>query len=189
MNLDSALRHMRDPKRRRYIWADAICINQKDTEEKNKQVAQMAEVYKVATQTVIFLGEPNEETDKIMVALCSNPSSANADLPYESLLRRPWFSRVWIYQELVLSRDPWIQCGQHKIRWEKFYALTKQRTATDKNDRSWDSFLHMTRGRNRWREMQTSTESPTPASRILLDTLLARRGMASSILEICFLRT
>jgi hypothetical protein len=36
LNLDSALRYMRDPKRKRYIWADAICINQKDTEEKNK---------------------------------------------------------------------------------------------------------------------------------------------------------
>lgn len=137
----------------------------------------MAEVYKVVTQTVIFLGEPTEETDKIMIALCSDQSSTSADLPYESLLSRPWFSRVWIYQELVLSRDPWIQCGQHKIRWEKLYALTKERTATKKGLRSWDSFLHMTKGRKRWRQMQTSAESPTPAARILLDTLIVRRGM------------
>lgn len=33
-NLDSALRHIRDPKRSRLIWADAVCINQSDIDEK-----------------------------------------------------------------------------------------------------------------------------------------------------------
>ncbi|TPX12500.1 uncharacterized protein E0L32_006912 [Thyridium curvatum] len=33
------------------------------------------------------------------------------------LLRRPWFHRVWIYQELVLSRQPWVQCGQQRVWW------------------------------------------------------------------------
>ena len=39
-SLDTALRHLRDPSRERRIWADAICINQNDFEERNQQVRQ-----------------------------------------------------------------------------------------------------------------------------------------------------
>jgi hypothetical protein len=34
---------------------------------------------------------------------------AIARLDRDHLLRRPWFSQVWVFQELVLSKDPWIQ--------------------------------------------------------------------------------
>jgi hypothetical protein len=47
-SLDTALRHLRDPSRTRRIWADAICINQNDFEERNQQVRQMASVYAIA---------------------------------------------------------------------------------------------------------------------------------------------
>jgi hypothetical protein len=35
----------------------------------------------------------------------------------DDLLGRPWFNRVWVFQELVLSRDPWVQCGGVRVRW------------------------------------------------------------------------
>jgi hypothetical protein len=28
-----------------------------------------------------------------------------------------WFTRIWIFQELLLSSDPWIQCGKQRLRW------------------------------------------------------------------------
>ena len=45
VNLEPALRHLRDPGRRRMVWADALCIDQSNDEEKNQQVAQMSKVY------------------------------------------------------------------------------------------------------------------------------------------------
>lgn len=63
INLDSALRHMRDPTRSRRIWADAVCIDQNDCEEKGNQVAQMFQVYKIAQHTIIYLGESTPEID------------------------------------------------------------------------------------------------------------------------------
>ena len=62
-NLDSALRHMRDPSRYRKIWADAICINQKDDYQKSQQVLQKAEVYRTAQVTIIYLGEGSFNAD------------------------------------------------------------------------------------------------------------------------------
>jgi hypothetical protein len=38
------------------IWIDAICINQKDDEEKGVQVAKMGDVYRKATKVVVWLG-------------------------------------------------------------------------------------------------------------------------------------
>jgi hypothetical protein len=35
------------------IWIDAICINQKDDEEKGVQVAKMEDVYRKATKVVV----------------------------------------------------------------------------------------------------------------------------------------
>ena len=34
------------------------------------------------------------------------------------LLQRSWFSRVWVFQDLMLSRDPWVQCGRLRLRWD-----------------------------------------------------------------------
>jgi len=37
-----------------------------------------------------------------------------------AILTRPWFTRTWVLQELVLSQDPWIQIGSTRIRWDRF---------------------------------------------------------------------
>lgn len=36
-----------------------------------------------------------------------------------------WFDRVWVLQEFVLSRDPWIQVGKYRTRWETFHLSTQ----------------------------------------------------------------
>lgn len=124
-SLDSALRHLRDTTRKRQIWADAICINQNDIGERNQQVNQMGSVYATADHTVIYLGEGTAGTDRMLqnihnevpIPIRRLESDASA---LEFLLMRPWFKRVWVLQELVLSRDPWIQCGAYLVRWNDF---------------------------------------------------------------------
>lgn len=70
-SLHNALRNLRDcndvqPKT---FWADQICINQVDNEEKSHQVAQMDQVYKCAKRVVTYLG-PGEEGDNEALDLC-----------------------------------------------------------------------------------------------------------------------
>lgn len=41
----------------RWVWIDAICINQADTEEKNSQVAMMGRIYRQSQNVCVWLGE------------------------------------------------------------------------------------------------------------------------------------
>ena len=44
------------------LWADAVCINQKDNIEKGHQVAMMNEIYKRTGQVLIWLDAGDQET-------------------------------------------------------------------------------------------------------------------------------
>lgn len=59
-NLAIALRYLRLPDKPRRIWIDALCINQKDTSERNSQVAMMGGIYASAKPVLIWLGESSE---------------------------------------------------------------------------------------------------------------------------------
>lgn len=48
------------------LWADSICINQKDVEEKTRQVNMMGEIYSLADTIFLWLGLGSESTDAAM---------------------------------------------------------------------------------------------------------------------------
>jgi hypothetical protein len=58
-NLEGFLRHVRRPFDSIELWADAICINQQDLEEKAQQVKMMGEIFRRSSSTYIWLGVPN----------------------------------------------------------------------------------------------------------------------------------
>lgn len=56
VNLHLALHQLRNETSSRVIWADAVCINQSDVEERSEQVALMGEIFRRAYQVVVWLG-------------------------------------------------------------------------------------------------------------------------------------
>ncbi|KAF4232490.1 hypothetical protein CNMCM6457_004816 [Aspergillus fumigatiaffinis] len=62
LNLDIALRHLRLPHAHRRLWVDAICINQEDLRERERQVGYMRLVYKHAVAVIAWLGPGMPET-------------------------------------------------------------------------------------------------------------------------------
>jgi hypothetical protein len=62
-NLHSALRYLRLRVQVRRLWIDAICINQHDLDERGNQVAIMAKIFNMASQTLIWLGEDSDTRD------------------------------------------------------------------------------------------------------------------------------
>ncbi|KAF4457147.1 hypothetical protein FALBO_15265 [Fusarium albosuccineum] len=54
-SLRIALRHLRQ-RGELVVWADAVCINQKDNAEKSNQVLLMGDIYKKASRVVVELG-------------------------------------------------------------------------------------------------------------------------------------
>ncbi|KAF2660329.1 heterokaryon incompatibility, partial [Lophiostoma macrostomum CBS 122681] len=65
-NLHSALQHLRRSLGKFTIWVDAICIKQENSEEKQKQIPLMSEIYSRAEYVYIWLGEGTARTDRAM---------------------------------------------------------------------------------------------------------------------------
>jgi hypothetical protein len=68
-NLVVALRHLRQKKKLRRMWIDALCINQSDVEEKNIQVATMGRIYKSADRVISWLGPAHDNSDDAIALL------------------------------------------------------------------------------------------------------------------------
>ncbi|RDW58421.1 hypothetical protein BP5796_12351 [Coleophoma crateriformis] len=125
------------------IWADAVCINQNDFDEKNTQVPLMGRIYAQAKRVFIFLGEesrftsPAIEFAKLLWTQASEFQEANKDLGTPEVLRkmpvpgendprwralvhflsRPWFHRCWIIQEFSMCPDRTFLWGNHAFQW------------------------------------------------------------------------
>jgi hypothetical protein len=56
-NLYLGLRQLRDKWGSVRLWVDAICINQKDNDERTSQVGMMRKIYERSTEAIIWLGE------------------------------------------------------------------------------------------------------------------------------------
>jgi hypothetical protein len=56
-NCLDALKALRRRNKARFMWIDAICINQNDLEERSSQVRLMARIFASASSTIIYLGQ------------------------------------------------------------------------------------------------------------------------------------
>jgi hypothetical protein len=65
-NCVAALRRIRSKFRKCILWIDSICIDQSSTEERNHQVALMGDVYSMASEVIIWLGEKTPYSDFAM---------------------------------------------------------------------------------------------------------------------------
>lgn len=70
-NLYYALHHLRQPNESRYLWIDAICINQQDLDERSQQVGFMRQIYNQASHVVVWLG-PEADNSLVGMLLAKN---------------------------------------------------------------------------------------------------------------------
>jgi hypothetical protein len=145
-NLLLALSHLRHIDRPRTLWVDAISINQDDVDERNTQVLLMRDIFHKSQRTVVWLGEESQNsTAAIHLVRCLARTSQNPlrkgqkcpawyhgvnNLPplysemwraLSTLLRRPWFYRAWIVQEVAVSRDTEVRCGEDSVSWNELH--------------------------------------------------------------------
>ncbi|KAK0750187.1 heterokaryon incompatibility protein-domain-containing protein [Schizothecium vesticola] len=142
-NLHSALYHLRDHLADTILWIDAICIDQNNNNEKGTQVGRMGEIYSRARHTVIWLGD-TDLLSRAGLRACwafAARSRADASTPESSLpsgapwwdpwkilppflvlllLRRLYFSRIWVVQEAALGKNLQVACGVERISWTDF---------------------------------------------------------------------
>lgn len=111
-NLDASLRQVRRPDQARALWADSICINQKDNEEKGYQVALMGQIYETSSCTMVCLGVGQrlaEAEHARNVAMLVN----KVNEVYERVLNDPELSEAWNSFPQVEPTDPLVT----DIKW------------------------------------------------------------------------
>ncbi|KAK0735149.1 heterokaryon incompatibility protein-domain-containing protein, partial [Lasiosphaeria miniovina] len=134
-NCHSALRRLRLPDSQRALWVDAVCINQDDISERNAQVALMGGIYRDATRVVVDVGETSDSSDAAIdfIARYSRDPGTGTILfnmtgglgirsAIGDFYRRPWFTRVWVLQEVFMARRETAQllCGDRLVDWAVF---------------------------------------------------------------------
>ncbi len=55
----------------KYIWIDAICVDQDNVSERNAQVAMMAEIFQAAQSVIVWLGPEDEYTEDALTVINS----------------------------------------------------------------------------------------------------------------------
>ncbi|KAI9692498.1 MAG: hypothetical protein M1822_006729 [Bathelium mastoideum] len=141
-NLCSALTRLRLPSKKLHLWIDAVCINQDDDVEKSSQISQMAIIYSKAQNVRIWLGESDslqcsedgmQFVDKIVdlnlldrlvrrhpTDHFSNTKTARSWVAFANVLKRSWFRRRWIVQEVAFAERASVQCGAVEKNWSDF---------------------------------------------------------------------
>ncbi|KAF4637824.1 hypothetical protein G7Y89_g241 [Cudoniella acicularis] len=133
-NLEAALRALRHLPENQAgnvkFWVDYLCINQKDTEEKNHQVKLMRSVYGNCLAVISWLGpQADDSVAAIKLLWQMDVETYTGDRPnikallssqsWQSLLvflSRNYWQRLWIIQELVLNNNlSLFICGNEAI--------------------------------------------------------------------------
>lgn len=126
------------------MWCDALCINQKDVEERNVQVQQMGKIYEEANIVRVWLGPDGDQSNGILE--CFERNRDDPELWYAGrfgqarretfwacfakLCDRDYWKRTWIVQEFLLAQDIQILCGSKAIPWKAFdHVARKSRNA------------------------------------------------------------
>jgi hypothetical protein len=142
-NLELALENLRSVSEQRSLWIDAICIDQGNLQERNRQVALMRDIYRAAKRVLIWLGESKDDSDlafdmidklstdvrdldqasfdSFSIRVAIPPITEIPDETMEALTDifscRSWWSRIWVIQEVVSARDALIICGEKSLSW------------------------------------------------------------------------
>ena len=122
------LKSLRRIDRSRALWIDYLCINLSDSDEKNRQVSIIPEIFRNATNVCIWLGESDEESTRAMQFAehvtrlgyhgDEEMLTARNWRTFNSLISRPWFWRRWVIQEVAYARRATVVCGRHRIEFE-----------------------------------------------------------------------
>lgn len=151
-NLRDALQHLRTEESAfradaKYLWIDAVCVNQNNILERNSQVARMSSTFLDAQSVIAWLGPEDEFTADgitLIEKISSIPEHLWQSVNYTdffdikwhekvgipmvtytdwlgflALIDRSWFRRAWVVQELALAKSVTLVCGSQRVDWAK----------------------------------------------------------------------
>ena len=149
-NLEAVLYVLRQRRKRRWLWVDAICICQNDPDEKAAQIQIMRHIYARAMQTIVWLGEAGDDgflaiglIYTLNHYILQHPewkgkmvqddlynlgiSRTSRPLLWQALSRffdRSYFHRVWVMQEVAVSKNPMVLFGSMSLDYSVLERVT-----------------------------------------------------------------
>ncbi|KAK4540746.1 hypothetical protein LTR36_008961 [Oleoguttula mirabilis] len=144
--LHEALQRFRDTDKTITLWIDQICICQERIKERNQQVQMMGDIFRGARKVIVWLGEDYDDSragmqlakQLLQIARYQHISGLGpADLEPHGLprrghkrwkalaavLRRPWFWRTWVVQEVVLNPHVELVLGAAILTWDELESI------------------------------------------------------------------
>lgn len=127
----------------RFYWTDSLYLNQKDAQEIGEQVPRMGEIYTAAEDVLIWLGHEKQGEDAMKLVQdwpgpvdrglvdINNEEEVERANGVENmrhsvgeaavfLLLLPYWSRVWIVQEVALARKACVAYGNISLDIDDF---------------------------------------------------------------------
>ncbi|OAL32735.1 hypothetical protein AYO22_00209 [Fonsecaea multimorphosa] len=168
--VDKALRRVRALNFRR-VWVDQVCINQRDTSERNQQVSRMNDIYAGGTECFVYLGEGTGHDEDVdwLVRWVAQLRRTQSTWNLKEFLklndhnafpgqRRPWqrcidyifqesyFTRTWVLQEIFFSTKTTCLIGSKRLSWGIIEALANEIpiTAGSASNRAANEKIHRT---------------------------------------------
>lgn len=129
LNLGDALRHVRRgsfDSEPRYVWADALCINQSSLSEKSEQVQLMFTIFEKASNVICWLGYPEPGEERILEHLeygTSSKGEATIQDAISFVENHAWFRRTWVRQEIHAARHSEFCCGDYEINPDRLFDM------------------------------------------------------------------
>ena len=133
-HLEVCLKRLRYNNKDRFLWIDAICIDQDNITERNAQIVQMTQVYEEASQVAVWIGDEGDHSG-LAIDFMKNKVSSLSELDTvrlesenqseswvacQKLMSRPWFSRRWAIHEIASARESTLYCGRDSMKWQDF---------------------------------------------------------------------
>ncbi|KAK2064444.1 hypothetical protein LY76DRAFT_601044 [Colletotrichum caudatum] len=92
-----------------------------DVGERGHQVRLMPQIFSRARHVLVYVGEPVPEEERLLQMLQADSVPAMLlhplRLALQPLLKRRYFSRAWVLQEVALARKATLICGKFSMPW------------------------------------------------------------------------
>lgn len=139
--LFEALQGLRLRDQPRWLWCDALCINQDDPKEKSAQIQNMLHIFQKASRVVAWLGEMQDDTQHAFTVMNrfstgeyktlrhfqdESRSCAEMDkrkMAIEALVKVRWFRRTWVRQEVWANKNLILKSGSNEAPFASFFSL------------------------------------------------------------------
>lgn len=133
-----------------FLWVDAICINQKDTNELNQQLLLMGDIYRGAQTVFIDFGDVQKEwylgydlmlrvrvirrmLNERVEDLVDEGLQERVGLPpfshvlwhnFGVIFTSSWLQRTWTIQEAVLAKEIRCRYGRFNFEWDAMVSMS-----------------------------------------------------------------